>query len=446
MILQNWWYTTLLGIQEQMRPPLEADLKTDVLVIGGGAAGLSAACRLMHQGLKVILLEKNICGGSSTGKSAGFLTPDSELELSQLIRRFGVKGARELWSVPVRGIEIMLGLVKKYEISCDLLTQDSLFLGIGSSGWEDIKEEIEARKKMGFDSQLYHREELSKIIGSTSYSGAVRYAKTYGVDALLYSQGLKHALLADGVQIFEASEVHSVKGHRAETHGGSVTADQIIFCADKLKPRISRFAANVYHAQTFLSISEPITDREFQELFPSGPLQCWDSTLVYSYFRPTGDQRLLLGGGSMLTTFSRHDHTEPNIIERVIGGFKKRFPKLTNLQFIQYWPGRIDTTRDLLPTVARDPNAPHIHFVLGCVGLPWATFCGDFAARHAIDNHWEDDHYYQYFRDDRMFFMSLAMEKIFGKQIVFSLNNAWAKYYQVDQKKLCPKKEASDVS
>lgn len=96
MILQDWWYTTLLGMSESIEPPLRGEVKTDVLIIGGGAAGLAAALRFIGIGKKVVLLERNICGGSSTGKSAGFLTPDSELELSQLLRRYGKRSQRPM--------------------------------------------------------------------------------------------------------------------------------------------------------------------------------------------------------------------------------------------------------------------------------------------------------------------------------------------------------------
>ena len=70
MILQNWWFTTLMGIKNPMAPPLRKDIKTSVAVIGGGVAGLSAALRLSQAGVKTVLLESNICGGSTTGKSA----------------------------------------------------------------------------------------------------------------------------------------------------------------------------------------------------------------------------------------------------------------------------------------------------------------------------------------------------------------------------------------
>lgn len=450
MKLQNWWFTTLLGTEESILPPLKGDIKADVVIVGAGAAGLAAAHRLMDKKLKVVILEKNICGGDTSGKSAGFLTPDSELELSQLIRRFGITGAADLWKIATTGVKMMHHIIETNKIGCDFQVQDSLFLGIGKSGWQDIIEEMESRKLLKFDQQIYTKENIKSIIGSDAYSGAVRYTGTFGIDALLYCQGMKKLLLENDIEIFESSEVVKIEDHCVRTHLGSVKADQVIFCADKLQHELTHYADKVYHAQTFLSVSEPMSDSMIADMFPSGKFQCWDTDVVYSYFRLLGSNRLLLGGGDMLTTFSKQDVNSSIVIDRVIRKFKQKFPQLSNLEFVQYWPGRIDCTRDLLPTIARDENKKWLHFVLGCVGLPWATFCGDFAARHAYDDSACDDHhYYDYLRPDRGFFVPLWLEKILSKQIVFSLNNGWAKYYQVDinsaeTKRITQKREAEN--
>jgi gamma-glutamylputrescine oxidase len=356
-------------------------------------AGLTAASALMGKGLTVVVLEKNICGGSSSGKSSGFLTPDSELELADLIRRFGKVGALDLWGAGQKGADIIAANVKKHGIECDFLTQDCLFLGNGESGWSDIRDEMEARKLVGFAQTLYDGQRVKSIIGSNSYSGAVRYPGTTCINSLRYCQGMKKGLLENGVHIYEASEVVSVADHRAETHLGSVTADQIIFCADKLDPSLTPFADRVYHAETFLSISEPLSEKKINEIFPAGRFQCWDSDLVYTYFRLTGDNRLLVGGGDMLSTYAKNNVNSARVIDSVHRRFKEKFPMLRDLEFIQYWPGRIDTTRDLLPTIVREEKTPWLHFVLGCVGLPWATFCGDFVARHSLASESWDDHH-----------------------------------------------------
>ena len=443
ILLQNWWYTTLLEVTAPMNPPLKSDIKADVVIIGAGAAGLSAAYTLMDKGLKVVVLEKNICGGSSTGKSAGFLTPDSELELSQLLRRFGKDGARDIWEVATTGVKMIVDRVHTHNFKCDLIKQDSLFLANNpKDGWQQVKEEADARREMNYTTELYDRGQVKDIVGGLEYYGAVRYPDTYGIDALRYSQEMKKILMQKGIEIYEASEVVSVKGHTVSTHLGSVTADQIIFCADKLKENITEYAWSTYHAQTFLSISEPLSEGEIKQMFPYELFQCWDTDLIYSYYRLTGEGRLLLGGGSAFTTYSKNDVRTSYVIDEVIGKFKKKYPFLKNLEFIQFWPGRIDMTRDLLPTILRDEKSSWIHFVLGCVGLPWATFCGNFVARHVINDKAETDHkYYRYFSIDRGFLLPVWMEKIFGKKIIFSLNNGWAKYYQKDKGKKVPYKD-----
>lgn len=165
-------------------------------------------------------------------------------------------------------------------------------------------------------------------------------------------------------------------------------------------------------------------------------MQCWDSRLVYSYFRLTGDNRLLLGGGSAITTFLREAYNDHRVIDKVIKRFKSHFPFLRDLSFIQFWPGLIDTTRDLLPIIVNPPKAPHLQFILGVVGLPWAAFAGSFAARNILGVADEDyKKYYPYFSNRRLFAFPAGLAKIIGKPMLFSLSNGWAKFYQVDTKR-----------
>src|SRR5215203_101123 len=134
-------------------PPLTKPMKCDVLIVGGGFSGMSAAAEFLRKGLSVVLIEKNIVGGSSSGRSAGFLTPDSELELHQLVRRYGVKAAGEIWAAPLSGIERLVAAIQKYDIKCGLLKQDSLFLGLGKGGQKMVDEELHCRQEVGFTDQ-----------------------------------------------------------------------------------------------------------------------------------------------------------------------------------------------------------------------------------------------------------------------------------------------------
>jgi len=83
---QVFWYLNggVTGVT-----PLMHDIACDVVVVGGGMAGLTAAQAFCAKGLSVVLIEKNYCGAGASGKSSGFITPDSELSLFELARIFG---------------------------------------------------------------------------------------------------------------------------------------------------------------------------------------------------------------------------------------------------------------------------------------------------------------------------------------------------------------------
>jgi gamma-glutamylputrescine oxidase len=438
MVNQNWWITTLLINQYKFCPPLKKDIKCDVLIVGGGFAGISAAAEFYGKGYKVVIIDKNIIGGGSAGKSAGFLTPDSELELEQLVRRFGVEAARDIWDAPCQGIKRIVSGINKFDIPCGLMKQDSLFLGLGKGGKKIVDHEKECREKVGFtDQKVYDEKGLAEVIGGVGYTGGIRYGDTYGVNPMACLQGFKNVWIDHGFEVYESTEMERIEDHTVYTHGGSITADKIIIAIDKMEKNIHPLSQEIFHAQTFMSVSEPLTDKEVNYLFPGGEnLQCWDSSLVYSYFRLTTDQRLVLGGGTAITTFLKNAYNNPRIIKNVIGKFKEHFPGLKDLSFIQFWPGLIDTSRDLLPVIVKPPQQPHLQFIFGCVGLPWACFTGSFAARNILGVAGDDyQKYYNYFSNRRYFFLPAWLGNVIGKPILFSITNGWAKFYQVDKKR-----------
>jgi gamma-glutamylputrescine oxidase len=424
MRLEPWWNAT-----STLTPgdSLMGRVGCDAAVVGGGIAGLHAALNLAERGLDVAVIEKDYCGAGASGKSSGFLTPDSELELRQLVRRFGSADARTLWDVALAGVALIADTAGRYGISCDLERQDSLFVGIGRRGASKVVEEAESHESLGYAHTLYPAESL-RTVNPGGYEAGVRYAGTWTMDPLKYCQGLKAVLRARGVRVFENSKAERVDGSTVRTARGSVTARHVIVCINNMKRTFSRRAfAKTFHAQTFLAVTEPLTRDQVALLFPEDRLQVWDSNLIYSYYRLTKDQRLLLGGGLALTTFAPELHS-PFAINRVIHGFLKRFPRLRDIRFLQYWPGFIDITEDLFPIADLDPHNQAVQYVLGCAGLPWAAWCGDHVAKRAAGAPTED--FGRFFGFDRETLIPAKLQRVIGKPISFALDYFYAKYGQ----------------
>jgi len=392
----------------------------DVVVVGGGMAGLHAALRLNAEGARVVLLEKSICGGGMSGLSSGFLTPDSEMGLRELSRRFGVKRASALWAIAWDGVRLIASTAREHAFDCDLCECDCLFVGDGPRGAAAVRAENQAHLDTGYTAVRYDHEALTAVHPG-GYAGGLRYGGTWTIDPFAYCRALRTLLVERGVQVYENTEVSALDGTTAVTSQGAATAGCIVWCANQLSPRISPRAYRQYSvAETCLSITEPLFADQIAAVFPAAPLQCWDSDLIYNYYRLTGDGRLLLGGGSLWMSIAGRATPAEAAASAGITRLKRRFPVLDGVEFCAYWPGLIDVTRDLMPVADADPVRPHVFFIFGCAGLPWAAWCGDHIAGRIGGAPATD--VASLLRWDRTPFIPDALQSVLGKPASFALD------------------------
>ena len=410
-------------------PSLAGEREAFAVVIGGGVAGLSAAQWLRENTREeIVLLEGRQCGGGASGRSSGFITPDGELELEQLLRRFGAADASLLWRGGQAGAAQIRDNIDRMNIACDRVAADSLFVANGERDLPAIRAEHAAHQRLGFDSRLYRRDEVAEIVGSRAYAGGVRCRGSFAIDAFAYVQGLKRALAATGVCIHENSPVEGIDGARVRTTRGSVRAKHIFVCMDRFAPDLGVARRESYHAQTFIVLSEPLDPHLLARLFPDGPLLVWDSDLIYQYFRLTGDHRLLLGGGSLRHTYARQAaHGLNGAVRQLMQYSKRKFPFLEEVKFSHYWPGLIGVSKDLLPLAGQSAERPETHAALCASGLAWSTLAGQVAARRAIEGPTPFDRFLSPARAQSRI---SALQPLLRKPATFALSNYHAKYHQ----------------
>ncbi len=426
MIEQVYWYTR--GQPDPM-PPLAGSAEADAVVVGGGIAGLSAAQWLREEaGLEVVLLERGLCGSGATGKSSGFITPDSELELHQLARRFGDPDAKLLWESARSGVEQIRRNIDRFDIKCDRVRADSLYVANGRRSVSTIRTEHEAHERMGFPSRFYAGGDVPQVIGTDGYDAAVRYDGTFSVNGYLYAQHLKRALVQQGVRVFENTPATDIGENELKTPDGSVRAKHIFVCLDKYAPRVGLIPKDNYHAQTFLVLSEPLDEGTLRRIFPGGPMLVWDTDLVYQYYRQTFDNRLLVGGGKLQYTYLRHEsHGENSAVRSLVDYARGKFPFLSGVRFTHYWPGLIGVTKDLLPLAGPSPDVPSHAYAMCSAGLPWSTLAGRVAAQRVVEGSTPLDRFF----DPRRAFNPLEpLQPLLGKPATFAVSHYYSKNYE----------------
>ena len=414
----------------QKRPegePLRTSVSSEAVVVGGGIAGLTCAQALIDRGVEVTVIEQAFCGGGASGKSSGFITPDSELDLSDIVANYGEARGQALWEFAKSGLERIRRTIQALAIDCDYQVQDSLFVARSARAFRRVIEvEHRTHASLGYHSTVYDRASLEPILGSRAFQGGIRYGGTFGMNAYAYCRALRDALERQGVRIFEGTPVTRLTGRGVETPGGSVTAPTIAVLTDHNLPALGLAAPAVYHVQTFLSASRPLRDAEVRTIFPVDRLMVWDTDLIYQYFRITGEGRLLLGGGDLCSMYSHHESRSSRRIARKLYGYLARnFPSL-RIEIEHLWAGLIGVSHDFAPVVGRHDTFPAaVYFAGAGAGLPWSAAIGEYLAQKITEGRDELD---EIFSPERPFPIGRPLQRLFGKPAAFVLSHAVAKY------------------
>ena len=190
-------------------------------------------------------------------------------------------------------------------------------------------------------------------------------------------------LVGNGLRCFESSPVVEAAAGTVRTEAAEVRAPIVVLCTDRHGPELDVAVRDTYHAQAFLTVTEPLDEATWSTIFPNGPLLVWDSSLVYHYFRRIGGGRLLVGGGRLFETFS-HEKTRSRSFGDLERYLRARFPALADTRFTHAWSGMLGLSKDLLPIAGPRPGAPG-HFLAICsAGLPWSVLAGRCAADLAV--------------------------------------------------------------
>jgi gamma-glutamylputrescine oxidase len=414
---QVFWYLNA----ESSAKPLTHDITTDVVVIGGGMAGLTTAQAFREKGYKVVLIEKNYCGAGASGKSSGFITPDSELSLFELTRMFGAGVGKKLWRLIGSGLDTIRTNIEKHDLDCDYQIQDTLIVANTSRKFtSDIKKEYASRQQNDYPSTLYTRDEIGSVIGSEKYVGGISYGGTFGIHAYKYCVGMKKVVQESGVVIYEETPAIDIQEKSVKTPQATIQADNIIVCTDRFEPAITSLWDKLYHVQTFLMLSAPLSESAIAKIFPQKPFMVWDTDMIYQYYRMTGDNRLMLGGSNLLYTYAKNEtHGNTCVAKQLMNYFHEKFPSVL-IEFEYMWPGMIGISKDIFPIAGFDQKMPSVYYIAGACGLPFAAALATHCADRIINNNTEFD---DYFSPYRSFTLGPVTQMVLGTRLTFALSH-----------------------
>lgn len=361
---------------------LHQNINADVVVIGGGFTGISAALHMAQEGVNVVVLEANTIGFGGSGRNvglvnAGLWTPPNEVEA-----KLGSAAGKKLNEALAEGPKLVFDLIEKHNISCSAKRNGTLHCA--DSPWQvkGLKLRYDQQISRGAPVKFLDETETVLRTGSREFVSSLWDPRAGTIQPLGYVKGLARAAKSAGAKIYENSLVVAMKHDgdvwKVSTSSGTVTAKKVIqatnaYGGDGLHPN------QFINVQYFQMATAPLPFELRKTILPNGE-GCWNCATVMSSFRLDDDGRMLIGAVGNLESFGGATHRA-----WALRKMKKVFPQLTGFDFENAWHGSISMTSDHLPKIVNfGPNAISIFGYSGR-GISPGTVFGKHAAKWAID-------------------------------------------------------------
>lgn len=282
-------------IQLPSYPKLNGDISTDVLIIGGGIAGLLTAYFLKQSGVDCIVVEKSrICQGT-TGHTTAKLTYQHGLIYHKLLKSSGIETAQKYLLANRLAFEKYTELCSK--INCDYECKNNYVYSVCDR--RKLEQEMAALEKIGFSAQLCDNPALPfKTAGAVSFPNQAQF------HPLKFICGIIKEL-----KIYEDTFVQEIRQNTAVTDSGNITAETIVVATHF--PFINKHGSyflKLYQHRSYILALENAQDMDGMYV---------DDSKTGLSFRNYG-KYLILGGGGHRTGKKGGNWTE-------LRGFAKRY-------------------------------------------------------------------------------------------------------------------------
>jgi glycine/D-amino acid oxidase-like deaminating enzyme/nitrite reductase/ring-hydroxylating ferredoxin subunit len=207
-------------------PALSRDTEVDVVVIGAGIAGLTAALALKRAGHTVAVIEAARVGTGVTGHTTGKVTSLHRLAYNQLVRSRGTDAARIYGQANEAAIGHVARVVAEEGIDCDFRRVVNYTYAESADTLELVRAEAALAARLGLPATFTPDVPLPFPV-----KGAVRFDGQAQIHAVKYLQGLARAVNGEGSFVFEGTRAQRVRDGSpsvVDTERGTVRARDIV--------------------------------------------------------------------------------------------------------------------------------------------------------------------------------------------------------------------------
>ncbi|WP_105386502.1 NAD(P)/FAD-dependent oxidoreductase [Neorhizobium alkalisoli] len=334
-------------------PSLMGDHRTDVLVVGGGFTGMTAALGAIESGVNVIMLEANEIGSAASGRNNGLvISHHSKASPSEFEAIYG-KTIGDRYNGMVAGAAgAAFGLMQRFRIDAHQVQEGWIQPAHTEKTLQRARQFFEEWKAFGSNVSWLNRDEATARIGSP-YLGAWMMHNSGHINPFAMTIGLAAALEREGVTIYENSRALRIErvlsGWRIHTALGSVTAPEVILATNALTgdiwPALKR---TLIPFKVFQAATEPLSADLRAKILVGNPAVS-DMRNDLRYFHYDSNSRLVSGGTHTLW-YDEADRGRAKVTQ-LLGKAFAAFSTPPNV--VEYWNGTFAVVPDRRPRLYR---------------------------------------------------------------------------------------------
>jgi len=342
-----WWVDAPAPKSYRNKPLPE---KADVVVIGGGFTGTSAALRLAKGGAKVTLLEAETIGWGASSRNGGQALSCLHHTLTELIEQHGLERAREMFRASVRAADTVARIVTEEGIDCDYVRNGNIEAASKPRHFDRLKVEQETLARLAdYETRLVPPEKVATELGTDSYHGLLVNERSAGLQPAKFVQGMALAADRAGAEVHEGTRVTGIE--KNATHNGSrfivrtergiVSAKEVLLAANAwVGGIVPQFRRRVFPAESYVIATEPLSDDLAHKLIPHRRV-VYDTKNMVAYYTFSRENRMVWGGEGTAAGLSAKRNIE--ILRR---GMLRVFPELSEAAIDYFWGGTLGLTMD----------------------------------------------------------------------------------------------------
>ena len=339
------WYED--SVERPRYPKLEENLTVDVLVVGGGFTGLSAATHLAARGIRVAVVEAHRFGDGASGRNGGQMNTGQRLWTSELEPKYGFERTKALFDLAEEAKAHLLEFAETNAIDIDYapghmsVAHKQRFVKDYVAHAEDLATRYDYPHVHVMD-----RAETSERLGSSVYFGGIRDTGTGHIHPLKLLVGTAKTAAKAGALLFEETPIVSltgVGGVLATTARGTIRAERALIATNAHGGNLNaEMARHIMPIRSFIGATAPLAEPD--RILPGGEAVD-DSRFVVRYFRKSRDGRLLFGGREAYTSAAS------DISLHIRRQITEIYPHLKNVEITHSWGGSVGITLPRMPFV-----------------------------------------------------------------------------------------------